>query len=153
MHRKSWWDPTHSFIPAVIDDEHCMNHWGNLRRAVSRMNLSQNTCIRKQKFSGFGGIKRTTFFRVQNEYVMTKNRTDPNSFYYQQTHKGANYQLKDYWQPGDSLSDSDHELLIPVQIFYQQNRYPPSQNSTAATATAWYILSWIAMLSAPFPHW
>ena len=91
------------------------------------MNLSQNTCIRKQKFSGFGGIKRTTFFRVQNEHVMTKNRTDPNSFYYQQTHKGANYRLKDYWQPGDVLSDSDHELLMPVQLFYQQNRYPPSQ--------------------------
>lgn len=91
------------------------------------MNLSQNTCIRKQKFSGFGGIKRTTFFRVQKERVMTKNRTDHNSFYYQQTHRGTYYQVKDYWQPGDALNDSDETLLLDVKLFYQQNQYSPSQ--------------------------
>jgi len=92
------------------------------------MNLSQNTCIRKQKFCGFGGIKRTTFFRVQNQKnCMTKHKTNPNSFYYQQTHKGSNYEKRNFWSPGDPVQEKDAELLRVVQDFYGERGYVPSR--------------------------
>ncbi len=44
-----------------------------------------------------------------------------NSFYYRQTYKGLNYNIKNYWCPGDALKEGDEELLKVVKEFYMGN--------------------------------
>lgn len=56
---------------------------------------------------------------------MSADRDKSKIFYYRQTHKGKNYTLQDYWQPGDALREGDRELLREVQEFYQKNGYSP----------------------------
>ena len=56
---------------------------------------------------------------------MSADRDKSKIFYYRQTHKGKNYTLQDYWQPGDALREEDRELLREVQEFYRKNGYSP----------------------------
>ena len=56
---------------------------------------------------------------------MAKNASDKNYFHYRMTHPGANYSVKDFWQPGEPLSKEDQKLLENVKRFYQKRGYPP----------------------------
>lgn len=56
---------------------------------------------------------------------MSKDKDKSKIFYYRQTHKGKNYNLQDFWKPGDDLWEEDRELLREVQEFYQKNGYSP----------------------------
>ena len=56
------------------------------------------------------------------------SKTNSNSFHYRMTHKQSNYAKKDFWQPGDALTESDKNLLKGVKAFYQTNGYPPKKD-------------------------
>ena len=58
---------------------------------------------------------------------MSKGKLNRDSFYYRTTYGGFHYNTKDFWKPGDPVTEEDQALLKSVKEFYQQNGYSPSK--------------------------
>ena len=43
------------------------------------------------------------------------------------TYGGMHYNTKEFWQPGDPVTEEDQERLKCVKEFYRQNGYSPSK--------------------------
>ena len=63
--------------------------------------------------------------------MSNSSKTGSKNFHYRMTHKGFNYSKKDFWQPGDELTEDDYKLLESVRAFYQKNGYSPSKDDLA----------------------
>ena len=58
---------------------------------------------------------------------MSNKKKGTSAFYYRQTYGGKNYNIKNYWCPGDAFKEGDEELLKEVKEYYLKNGYPPSR--------------------------
>ena len=60
--------------------------------------------------------------------MSSKSKDGSKNFHYRMTHKGFNYAKKDFWQPGDELTEEDWKLLESVKVFHQKSGYSPSKD-------------------------
>lgn len=67
------------------------------------------------------------------------------SFYYRQTHGRQNYNIKNYWCPGDEIKESDEKLLKEVREYYRKNNYPPSRGDLS--------IEYVCRLKGRFRTW
>lgn len=58
---------------------------------------------------------------------MSKGKAKVNCFYNRMTYGGMHYNTKEFWKPGDPVSEEDQEHLKCVKEFYRQNGYSPTK--------------------------
>ena len=56
---------------------------------------------------------------------MKTKKKESKTFYYHQNYGGKNYSIRNFWCPGDALTEGDYELLKEVKDFYRKNGYSP----------------------------
>ena len=59
---------------------------------------------------------------------MSVSKTPRGCFHYRMTHKGYNYNVNNFWRPGDPVTEEDEVMLRRVKDFYRKNGFSPNRS-------------------------